>query len=177
MSCSHPAACRRSASAPRKGVRLRARAATPWTCAQRRGSGTCKSARARSSAQQASGFIRPRVDSRLGTFTDLACHLKTSREASILAIGYCMVAPPRRSWLQQESCAVSTALQRSSEDPRPQPGGLTSPYMGRFLARFQAGFFELATDGLAALGSGGLSRLLGWKRGSTHDRTNAFPPY
>src|SRR6516165_7470502 len=34
----------RSASAPRTGARLRVRAATPWTCAQRRGRGSLRSA-------------------------------------------------------------------------------------------------------------------------------------
>ena len=39
MSCSHAAASSSSLSAAKAGARLRARAATPWTCAQRRGSG------------------------------------------------------------------------------------------------------------------------------------------
>jgi len=39
MSWSHSAASRSSASGPSVAAMLRARAATPWTCAQRRGSG------------------------------------------------------------------------------------------------------------------------------------------
>src|ERR1700693_3554034 len=79
MSCSHAAASRKSASAPSTGARLRARAATtPWTCAQRRGRGSWMGAWANCPAHEASVFIRPRLDSRGGTFTDLACRLKTS---------------------------------------------------------------------------------------------------
>lgn len=40
MSCSHAAAYSRSVSAPRTGARPRARAATPWMCAQRQGRGS-----------------------------------------------------------------------------------------------------------------------------------------
>ena len=46
--------------------------------------------------------------------------------------------------------------------------GLTSPYMGRVLpvpGAISDGILGLAAGGLAVLGSGGLSRLLGWKRG------------
>src|SRR6266487_3850497 len=46
MSCSHAAASSRSASVPRTGARPRARTATHWTCAQRRGRGSWRSARA-----------------------------------------------------------------------------------------------------------------------------------
>ena len=80
-----------SASAPRTGARPRARAATPWTCAQRRGRGSCRSARASCSAHEASVFMRPRLDSRGGTFTDVACRSEdvllsiTSRHPAMLA--------------------------------------------------------------------------------------------
>jgi hypothetical protein len=57
------AASSRPALAPRTGARLRARAATPWTCAQRRGRGSCRSVRASCPAQEASVFMRPRLDS------------------------------------------------------------------------------------------------------------------
>jgi len=50
----------------------------PWTCAQRRGRSSCRSAWARSSAHEASAFMRPRLDSRRGTYTDVACRLRTS---------------------------------------------------------------------------------------------------
>jgi hypothetical protein len=54
------------------GCQTRARAATPWTtCAQRRGSGSYRSARERSSAHEASAFMRTRLGSRRGTFTDV----------------------------------------------------------------------------------------------------------
>ena len=70
----------RSASALRTGARPRARAATPWTCAQRRGRGSCRSAWARCPAHETSAFMRSRLDSRRRTFTDVACRLKTSCE-------------------------------------------------------------------------------------------------
>jgi hypothetical protein len=57
----------------RTGARLRARAATPWTCAQRRGRGSWRSAWARCPAREASAVMRPRLGSRGGTFADLAC--------------------------------------------------------------------------------------------------------
>ena len=91
MSCSQAAASIRSASAPRTGARPRARAATPWECGRRRGTGSCSSARASCSAQEASVFMGPRLDSRGGTFTDVACRLKdvlfiiTSRYPALLA--------------------------------------------------------------------------------------------
>ena len=66
----------------RTGARLRARAATPWTCAQRRGRGSWRSAWARCPAREASAVMRLRLGSRGGTFTDLACRLKTSSDAS-----------------------------------------------------------------------------------------------
>ena len=62
-------------------ARLRARAATPWTCAQRRGRDSWRSARASCCAHDASVVMRPRLDSRGGTFTDVACCLKTSCSA------------------------------------------------------------------------------------------------
>jgi hypothetical protein len=52
--------------------------ATPWTCAQRRGRGSRKSAWARRSAHEASVFMPLRLDSRRGTLTDAASRLKTS---------------------------------------------------------------------------------------------------
>jgi hypothetical protein len=58
--------------------RLRARAATPWTCAQRRGRDSWRSTWASCSAHEASVFMRPRLDSRGGTLTDVASRLKTS---------------------------------------------------------------------------------------------------
>ena len=51
-------------------------------CAQRRGRGSCRSARASGSAQEASAFMRPRLDICGGTFTGAACRLKTSCSAS-----------------------------------------------------------------------------------------------
>jgi hypothetical protein len=68
MSCTQAAASSRSASAPRTGARLRARLATPWTCAQRRGKGSWRSARACCCAHDASVFTRPRLGGRSGTF-------------------------------------------------------------------------------------------------------------
>ena len=53
-------------------------AATPWTCAQRRGRRSWRRCRERSSAHKTSTFMRPRLGARCGTFTDVACHLKTS---------------------------------------------------------------------------------------------------
>src|SRR6266851_945788 len=75
MSCSHAAASSSLASAPRTGARLRARAATPWTCAQRRGRGSCRSAWASCCAYDASVFILARLGSCDGTFTGLAALL------------------------------------------------------------------------------------------------------
>jgi hypothetical protein len=49
---------------------------------QRRGSGSQRSARASCSPHDASVFMRPRLDSRGGTFTDAAGRLKTSCSAS-----------------------------------------------------------------------------------------------
>jgi hypothetical protein len=89
MSCSHAAASSRSASALRTGARLRARAATPWACAQRRGRGSWRRARASCCAHDASVFKRPRLDSRSGTFTDMACRLKTSGSPSGPVIRRC----------------------------------------------------------------------------------------
>jgi len=43
-------------------------AATPWTCAQRRGRGSWRSTRASCCDHGASVFMRPRLDSRGGTF-------------------------------------------------------------------------------------------------------------
>ena len=60
------------------GVRAekRCQAAGPggdaWTCAQRRGRGSCRSAPVSCSAQEASVFMSPRLDSYGGTFTDMA---------------------------------------------------------------------------------------------------------
>ena len=89
MSCGHAAASSRSASAPRTGARPRARAATPSTCAQWRGRDSRRSARARGSAQEASVFIRPRLDSLGGTFTDVACRLKTSCKSGTNHVAKC----------------------------------------------------------------------------------------
>jgi hypothetical protein len=55
----------------------------------------CRSARASCSAQEASVFMRPRLDSCGGTFTGVACRLKTSCSAS---------RPPRPALL---TCGVS----------------------------------------------------------------------
>jgi hypothetical protein len=66
-----------------------ARAATPWECAQRRGKGSCRSARASGSAREAAVFMRPRLGSHGGTFTGVACRLKTSYSASRPIIWHC----------------------------------------------------------------------------------------
>jgi hypothetical protein len=50
------------------------------------GRGSWRSARARCWAQDASVFMRPRLESRGGTFTDVACRLKTSWSASCSVI-------------------------------------------------------------------------------------------
>jgi len=68
MSCSHAAPSSRSASAPRTGARPRARSATPWTCAQRRGRGSWSSAWACCCAHDASVSMQPRLRGRGGTF-------------------------------------------------------------------------------------------------------------
>ena len=82
MSCSHAAASSRWASAPRTGARPRARAASPWECAQWRERGSCRSARASCSAQEASVFMWPRLGSCGGPFTDVACHCAYGAGAS-----------------------------------------------------------------------------------------------
>ena len=51
-------------------------------CAQRRGRGSCRSARASRSAQEANVVMRPRLGSCGGTFTGVACSLKTSCPAA-----------------------------------------------------------------------------------------------
>ena len=83
MSCSHAAASSRSASGPRDGLRVRARAATPWTWDQRRGRESARRARARPSAQAASICIKFTLVSLAGTFTDAACRLETSETSLI----------------------------------------------------------------------------------------------
>jgi len=105
MSCSQAAASSRSASAPRRGARLRAWAATPWTCAQRRGRGSCRSARASCSAHEASVVMRPRLDSCGGTFTGVACRLKTSCSTSRPIIQHYWPERGRLCW-HQGSCRV-----------------------------------------------------------------------
>jgi len=92
MSCSQAAASSRSASAPRTDTLPRARAATPWTCAQRRGRGSCRSARASCSAQDADVFMRPKLDSCGGTFTGVA-----GRSKDVLFRGSVRSAAARRT--------------------------------------------------------------------------------
>jgi hypothetical protein len=105
MSRSHAAASSRSASPPRTGARPRARAATPWECAQRRGRVSCRSARASGSAHEASVFMWPRLGSHGGTFTDGACRLKTSCSASRPIIRHCWPELGRLRW-HQGSCGI-----------------------------------------------------------------------
>jgi len=79
MSCSHAAASTSPASAPRAGARQRARAATPRTCAHRRGSESSSRVRAKPSAQDVNvSSMTSRLRTRGGTFTDVACRLETS---------------------------------------------------------------------------------------------------
>ena len=54
-------------------------AATPWTCAQRRGSGTSSRSRASRSAMAGVMCMSARLDIRRWTFTDAAGRLETSR--------------------------------------------------------------------------------------------------
>ena len=114
----------------RTGARLRARAATPWTCAQRRGTDSWRSVRARCSAQGASAIMRPRLSGRNETFTDLACRLKTSCDASVPVI-----RNARR--LQRgdlSSIRDFAGLRRQHPDqgrdhrPQPRPGGHRVPH-------------------------------------------------
>ena len=58
------------------------RAATLRECAQRRERGSCRSARASCSAQEASVFMWPRLGSCGGPFTDVACHCAYGAGAS-----------------------------------------------------------------------------------------------
>src|SRR5205823_14887768 len=81
--CSHAAASSRSASAPRDGLRVRARAATPWTWDQRRGRVSARRVRARLSARAVSICIEFTLVSFAGTFTDAACRLETSETSLI----------------------------------------------------------------------------------------------
>ena len=83
MSCSQAAASIRSASAPRDGLRVRARAATPWTWDQRRGRESARRVRARPSAQAAVVCIKSTLVRLAGTFTDAACRLETSETSLI----------------------------------------------------------------------------------------------
>ena len=131
MSCSHAAASSRSASAPRTGARPRARAATPWTCAQRRGRGSRRSARASGSAQSASVFMRPRLDRCGGTFTNVACRLKTSCSAS-RPIRHCWPERGGLCW-HQGSCGVRRYRQGPDGDHRrgSWPADLARPSIER----------------------------------------------
>src|SRR5262249_60507024 len=72
MSWSQAAAARRSASSPRMGARVRAWAATPWVCAQRRGSGSARRVRASPLAQVASAMPVRLRGGGLGWVADVA---------------------------------------------------------------------------------------------------------
>ena len=137
MSCSHAAASSRSASAPRTGTRLRARAAAPWTWAQRRGRGSWRSARASCSAHETSVFMRPRLGSCGGTFTDAACRSKTSCSASRPIIRHCWPERGRLCW-HQGSCGVRRYRRDSDGDHRrgSWPADLTRTSMERMLPGF-----------------------------------------
>ena len=67
------------------GARVRARAATPWTCAQRRGRRTSRSVRASSSAPAMEVRMRSRLGRHRGTFTDALGHLGTSETSRVPA--------------------------------------------------------------------------------------------
>ena len=172
MSCSQAAASIRSASAPRTGARPRARAATPWTCAQRRGRGSSRSPRATCSPHEASVFMRPRLDSRGGTFTDAADRLKTSCPTSRHVPSSGTLAPARRAYLPAAFCGFRgcRSLTRAALRSVPASGSRSCP-PGRFLARPRYATVREVTGRMRGIPPG-VGRPDPWR---INNRTRALP--